>query len=385
MRILMVTHQALPHIGGLETAVDSLTRALAARGHEVEQLAPAWKQAEGEAVADPHPGQVPQHRRPALHLVERVTGRPFPVPGRAFARFVRERAAESDAVHAHGFLFPTTGVALRAANRAGGPARVLTDHASVGAYASKLLNPLESVAVGTVGQMALRNAEAVVALNTRIERQIAELRPGKLIVTIPNGVDHDLYRPGEGDEPQLTRAHRGWDRRPRVLFVGRMVPRKGADIAVEIARQMRGEAELVLVGPGDPGELPPNATALGSIPPDEVAQLYRAADVLLLPSHNEGFPMTVMESMASGLPVVVADDPAYESYLGGAPPGVERRPREAGALLEALRELEFGRGIDRDGREEIASFARERFSWERSAAEHEALYERLLAPKRARG
>jgi D-inositol-3-phosphate glycosyltransferase len=408
MQILFVTHHALPHVGGLETAVDGLARALAARGHHVEQIAPIWEERHtydeapggvavdsgaGDVTVDPGgeggvgnggaPGVPVHHRVRAWHGVERLTGRPYPVPGPAFVRLTREAARRAEVIHAHGFLVPSTAISLaiasRIARREVGPVRVLTDHASVGAYASPVLSPLESLVVGTVGQLALRSTQAVVALNPRIERQIEELRPGKLIVSIPNGVDHDTYRPPEEGERDRLRERLGWDERPRILFVGRLVPRKGADLAVEVARAIGSEAELVLAGSGDVGELPANATALGPMPPGEVAELYRAADSLLLPSHNEGFPMTVLEAMASGLPVVVADDPAYGPYLDDAPRGVARAERATGPLLEALRALGFGREIDAAGRAKLAEFTRGKFSWDRSAAAHEALYEDLIA------
>ena len=100
-----------------------------------------------------------------------------------------------------------------------------------------------------------------------------------------------------------------------------------------------------MAGPGEAPPLPRNVVALGELPPDRIAELYRAADFLLLPSTGEGFPLTAQEALASGLPIVLADDPAYQLYLDGAPDGVLRVERTAGALVEAMRQLEFGRAV----------------------------------------
>ncbi len=116
--------------------------------------------------------------------------------------------------------------------------------------------------------------------------------------------------------------------------------------------------------------------------PAEVARLYRAADCLLHPSQAEGFPLVLQEAMASGLPAVIADDPGYEPHLADAPHGVLRVARDTEALVNALRSIDLGRAVPAEDRSALAEFARSRFSWERSAADHEALYRKLLdAPR----
>jgi glycosyltransferase involved in cell wall biosynthesis len=126
-----------------------------------------------------------------------------------------------------------------------------------------------------------------------------------------------------------------------------------------------------VVGPGRaPRELPPGATVLGPLPRERVAQLYRAADALLLPSRGEGFPLTAQEAMASGLPVVLGDDPAYAPYLDGAGEGARTARADPAALDQAVRAA-FGHGA------EAAAHARRAFSWERATDAHETLYASL--------
>ena len=88
--------------------------------------------------------------------------------------------------------------------------------------------------------------------------------------------------------------------------------------------------------------------------------------------------MVIQEAMASGLPMVVADDPGYERHLEGAPGTIVRVPGDPQALLESLCGLEFGTGPSDDDRDALAAFAAERFSWARCAEAHEALYRSLL-------
>jgi glycosyltransferase involved in cell wall biosynthesis len=53
---------------------------------------------------------------------------------------------------------------------------------------------------------------------------------------------------------------------------------------------------------------------LGSFPHKETASIYRACDIFILPSEGEGFPLSVQEAMASGLPIITTDDEGYRPY-----------------------------------------------------------------------
>jgi D-inositol-3-phosphate glycosyltransferase len=386
VRILFVTHYALPHVGGVEVVVDQLSRELGRRGHQVDWLAAGVDDAPERLdthCPDPSLG-ADLHAVPAWNAIEHRTGLPYPLFGPTFVATARRLIANADVVHAHGFLFQSSAIALalaaRRARKRGRPARVLTEHGGRGSYSSAALRAVESVVIESVGRISLHSAQAVVSLNSRIEEFVRELVPRRRIVTILNGVDTQLYRPPEQGERESLRKELGWDDKPRVLFVGRLVPRKGADIAVAaVAGALLDRAELVLAGPGALQSTPSNVQALGSVPPDRIAQLYRAADCFLLPSTAEGFPLTAQEALASGLPVVLAEDPSYAPYLDGAPAGMVTIDRTADAVTQALLELDCGRSIDESQRAELAEFARSRFSWGECAEAHLRLYEELGA------
>jgi D-inositol-3-phosphate glycosyltransferase len=384
VRILFVSHYTLPHVGGVEVVVDQLSREFRQRGHHVDWLAAGVDDTDAPNADEWDSGTGAElHPVPAWNIVERRTGLPYPFFGRRFVATARRLIAEADVVHAHGFLFQSSaialGIAARRARRGEGPVRVLTEHGAQGSYESVALRAVESIVIQSVGRTSLRSAQAIVALNPRITDFVHELVPRKRVVTILNGVDTSRYRPPDRAERESLREELGWDEKPRALFVGRLVPRKGADLAATAVGALTDRAHLVLAGPGTLPELPANVEALGSVSPDRIAQLYRAADCFLLPSTAEGFPLTAQEAMASGLPVIMADDPAYEPYLDGAPRGVMTVQRTANAVRAALVEIDCGRSICEPERSEISEFARSRFSWGKSADEHLALYEELGA------
>jgi glycosyltransferase involved in cell wall biosynthesis len=325
---------------------------------------------------------VVRHTAPASHVVERFTGLHYPIVGYDFVQSVRAAARRADVFHAQNSLPLTSAVALMVAAREargyGSPVRVLTEHISMRVHDSRLEQIFESLAINIAGQASLRFAEAIIPLNPRVGAEIDQMRPGKLAPMIPFGVDTDQYRPPEKGERDRRRAELGWDERPRVLTVGRVDAVKGADMVVRIAEQTAGEVEFVLVGPGEAGDVPVNVEVLGGLAPMQVADLYRASDCLLHPSRAEGFPAVIQEALASGLPVVVADDPGYDRHLEHAPDTVARVARDPAALLGGLRRFDFGRALGDEDRAALAGFAAEQFSWARCAAEHEALYRSLL-------
>jgi glycosyltransferase involved in cell wall biosynthesis len=108
-----------------------------------------------------------------------------------------------------------------------------------------------------------------------------------------------------------------------------------------------------------------------------LAKLYRAADVLLLPSRGEGFPLVAQEAMASGLPVVMCSDPSYARHLEGAAEGVRLLDPDADALTAGIRSLVSSPEGWRAASHAARHHAERAYSWARVADEHEALYEQV--------
>ena len=176
-------------------------------------------------------------------------------------------------------------------------------------------------------------------------------------------------------------------RRPFVLSVGTLEPRKGvADLlaAHRRLRQGRPDLQLVLAGGRGWGELPdvdgPGVMAPGSLGDADLDALYRTAEVLALPSRYEGFGLPVVEAMARGCPVVVSDAACLPEVAGGA---AELVPvGDVDGLTDALA------GVLDDGarRERLGAAGRSRaapFTWVASAVAHARAY--AAARQRAAG
>jgi glycosyltransferase involved in cell wall biosynthesis len=148
---------------------------------------------------------------------------------------------------------------------------------------------------GAAEALAGRGASTVVVS----EKAAAEVRRYYRIdadAVIPNGVDTELFRPRPRGE---ARAAMGLDPDGRyLLFVGRLQYLKGADLMVEASR--RAGYTLLVAGLGEA----PGAQALGILSPEELAVAYTAADAVLFPSRYEACSYVVLETLASGVPLL---------------------------------------------------------------------------------
>lgn len=184
---------------------------------------------------------------------------------------------------------------------------------------------------------ALRGAGAVIAVSAALAGKARELGVAEdRLHVLYNGVDADRFRPGDR---AASRVQLGLPQRvPIVLYVGNLKPAKGCLDLLEAwpaVLASRPDAQLVYVGEGAArSAIDRRAQALGlagqvrlagASGHDLLPAWMQAADLLCLPSHNEGVPNVVLEAMACGLPVVA-------TRVGGIP---EVLPASAGTLVPA--------------------------------------------------
>lgn len=312
MRVLLVSHVAPPHVGGVEQLVKLEADALVEAGHDVVWLTSDGG-GNGEPVIEREGLRVERVR--AWHGIERGFRIAYPLFGPGLVFRTWRAVGRADVVHVHGLVFANSILAAVLA-RLRRRRCVLTDHGGVLRYRSRLGTVGLRLLIETWGRVTARCAHRLIAYNAELQRLLERLsgRPDK-VVFLANAVDTARFRPATAAERRAARAALGWDARPRLLFVGRVLPHKGVELVLSLCGAGR---EVVFVGPAEPAMveriraagatwLPPRAQA-------ELVPLYHAADVLVLPSHNEGFPLVIQEALACGLPVVARDDPAYAPY-----------------------------------------------------------------------
>ncbi|TDT98543.1 phosphatidylinositol alpha 1,6-mannosyltransferase/phosphatidylinositol alpha-1,6-mannosyltransferase [Streptomyces sp. 846.5] len=377
LRVLLVGHYYPPHVGGIENVVRHEALHLARRGVEVTVLTSGSRSGTDDGSDAPGVRVV---RVAAWNGAEERAGVPFPVlaPRLLFAALRWARWA--DVVHVHDCLYMTSW----AAGLAGAATRtphVLTQHIALVEHPSALVRGVQRAVYAVAGRGLLRRAGRVLVLNTAVAAFAVEqgARP-ETVCHFANGVDTELFRPASSSADR----DRARDRfalpkdRVLVLFVGRLVPKKGYDLLLAAAGP---GFDVVFVGDGAEGraaENRPGVHHLGALPPDALAEVYRACDVFALPSTAEGFPLTVQEAMASGLPVVTTDDPGYAPYELDRE-HVTLLPRDVEALRGALTALAGDPGVRARAGEYSRRYAVTGFAWEEHANSLLRLYGDVLA------
>lgn len=173
----------------------------------------------------------------------------------------------------------------------------------------------------------MRDHDAITAPSDYVREYMSEfvLQP-EMFRTLPNGVDHDLFRPMDKDEAKRTVAELSGRpevmTRPTVGFLSRIQPEKGATVFLRIAERIP-EAVFIVTGKGIEryeGSLLENVVYVPFQPRDMLPVIYNAFDVYCFPamSGEETFGMTLLEAMACGVPPVVTDFDGLPSVAGDA-------------------------------------------------------------------
>jgi len=242
--------------------------------------------------------------------------------------------------------------------------------------------------VTAVADLVLANSDA----EAEWLRQYYNADPSTIEI-VPPGVDHAFFSPG-------SQAGARWalhaDDRPLLLFVGRIQPLKGVDVAIEaLARLEHDDARLWIVGgssgQGGQAEVEKVQALIGTlgleervvfIPPQVhhlLATFFRAADVSIIPSRSESFGLVALEASACGVPVVA-------SAVGGLRTLVDHG--RTGYLVDSRDPGEFASWIDTilgdpllARRLSTSAAAKGRnYTWSASAAQLRDLYQALARP-----
>jgi glycosyltransferase involved in cell wall biosynthesis len=373
--ILLVSHCFPPHIGGIENVVREQARHLALLGHDVTVLTTALGESAG---ARRQPDGYTVARVTAWNGVEQKTKVPFPVVTPwslpTFLRLVRA----ADVVHVHDLLYMTSWLAALFSLVLRKPL-VLTQHVQMIYHPSALVTAVQKLVYMTAGRGIVQVARRILYLNSTVFNFLVCLGAGhEKLSFVPNGVDTDAFYPVDADRKQRLREELGLPANDVLaLFVGRFVPKKGYEIVLDSTRR---RYRLVLVGdvPSAADRHRTGSIFLGPLTSRKLADVYRACDIFVLPSTSEGFPLSVQEAMASGLAVVISDDPGYDIYeLDRERVKLVRRDVESvSAALEHI-------AADAEIRGRMARYSYElstsRFSWMTHARALDNVYRDVLS------
>jgi glycosyltransferase involved in cell wall biosynthesis len=306
LKILMLSPQFRPIVGGYERAAERLSGALGQLGHVVTVLAerrnPAWPSKENGG------GYTLERfwclHRPRLHIASSLVGMALFLLryGRRFNLFhVHQYGVHAALAVLFGKLLCRPVVLKLTNTKAQSISRTLNSHSSIGRWLLTRLHRRIDACVAT-SQEAVADA-------------IAFGIPAARVHLIPNGIDTNAFCPPTATEKEQTKAMLGLGNGPLVLYCGRLYEPKnpmGLLNAWDLIHLRFPEATLCFIGDGPLRQtmqertenqiLKNSVQLIGQV--SDVLDWYKAADLFALPSHFEGLSNSLLEAMSCGLPVV---------------------------------------------------------------------------------
>lgn len=372
MRLLHITHQYTPAVGGSEKYIADLSEELAARGHGVDVFttratdyhtwANVLPRRERIAGVDVHRfGSFARTRR-SWDMMNGAFRRYWPSSARRYEplifwgsgpvspglfRAIRSRAAGYDAVHINQLHYSHAYTAHAALKGLNTPV-VLTPHLHA--------EQRETWDVGYL-RTVLRASHVVLAVSGAERDHLLRHRLCDTAVLGGNGLRMSGY---PRLDPAAARARLGLgDGAFVVLFLGRKTDYKGLDVTLDAFRKLRAERpEAVFLAVG--GETPfsealwrragevPGLIRRETVSDEEKQAALAACDVLCLPSTGEAFGIVFLEAWAHAKPVIGARIASVASIIADGDTGLLIEPGDAGALAERLGRLATARDWARD-------------------------------------
>lgn len=374
--------------GGMNVYVRSLASALAAAGVECDVFTRA-DHAEQPPVVELEPG---------VRVVHLDAGPRRPVPKAALAHLVDELVEAAtprlsvggyDTIHAHYWVSGAVGHVLKHALDL---PLVTTFHTLAHVKAAAGLHD-DPRGRARVEDEVVRCSDRIVAstADERAELVAAYGADPDRVEVIPPGVDHSIFSPAArpGDRADARRRLELAVGAGLLLFVGRIQPLKGADLALRCLAALDDDTTLAVVGgpsgadgPAEFDRLHALARDLGVaarvrwVPPQPHAALadwYRAADVCIVPSRTESFGLVALEAAACGTPVVAADVGGLRSLVDHEHTGFLVEERTALAYAEPVRRLLGDPDLAAEMAVSAAARSR-RYTWSITAARLRRLY-----------
>ncbi len=379
----VVTHFFSPHVGGIEKVAYEQCRRLSKIGYEMTVLTSQLGKENEDMIDD-----IRVLHYPAYHSAERF-GVPVPIPKPSSLEVFRRVIEESDLVHAHGHPYISSHVACRFARKRGKPF-ILTQHNTFVDYES-WLNLAEHVNDRVLCRQTLRASDRIITVSQKTMEYVLRLGADRLkTMVLYNGVDLERFRPRNKRESR--RKLNLPEDKFLVLTVRRLVYKNSLDTFIDAASfvvNRNPNVLFVIVGTGPDATfinrsakrlgIDRNLILTGSVSDEELPFYYGSADLFVLSSRSgEGFPLTVLEAMASALPVIATNTGGTSEAVRNPINGVLVPPKKPSFLATAIMELLTSDEEMRRMGKAARSIAEKEFGWEKNVYQLKKVYDEFL-------
>ena len=209
-----------------------------------------------------------------------------------------------------------------------------------------------------------------------IEKRI----PDEEISVVHNGINLSEFDEGFVNNnvfPEIVRD----DDRPKILFLSRMIERKGLDTIRKCIPIVSSKLDVNFIMAGTGGCTIPsgnNVTNLGKVTNIQKKNLYKYCDAFILPSHYENLPISILEAMASKLPVISTNVGGIPEIIDNGVNGILIPPKNEKELAEAIRNLIENPSHAKDLGTKGYLKVKNNFTWDRAANNTLQIYNSMV-------
>lgn len=381
MSVLHVAACMSAEWGGPVPVVEALAHEQSRLGLDVQVLSTAV----GTVQVDPHSRACFSLRLFPQDLLARL----WTAHSAQLAREIRRTVRDVDIVHVHEIWHHPHAVACSTARKYEKP-YIVTPHGELDPWCLAQKRLRKDVFAVLAQRRYLQHAAAVHALTADEESAIRAFGTTAPVEVIPNGLEIAQFL-GLPPHHTFEKAHPELRGKTVILFLARLHPKKGLDILARAFRRVaesRPEAHLVVAGPDSNGYqatiegvlnasgLQDRVTFTGMLLGDQKSEALSRADIFVLPSHSEGFSMSILEAMACRLPVLITHQ-CHFPEVAISEAGIVVNPNEpevVAALITLLGNPQLRHEMGQRGFQLVES----QYTWQHTTERVVRMYERAL-------
>lgn len=380
MKILQVIPRFNPILGGGVNVVYNISRALAKRGHEVTIITTKcnFNEKTADEIRNFGVEVIPFDYLFDLHLF---------IPSPSIKKWLSENIRDFDVIHLNGARSYQNNIVLKYANKYKVP-YILQPHGSILRIID--IKPLKLIYDLIWGNDILMNSSRIIALHKREVEQIKSrgISENKIDI-VPNGIDllefSDLPPRGRFREKHNIRMNT-----KIILFLGRIHKIKGINLLIEAFSELNEclvDTMLVIVGRDDGLldslqkqvvflKLTDNVLFTGPLFGNEKIEAFNDADVYVLPSIYDTFPLTIMEACACGIPIVTTDRCGIADIVKDSVGYVVEYNsyQLKQALIDILTDPDLRKNFGMEGK----ILVKEKFNWSKIVVDLEKTYQNAI-------
>lgn len=386
MKVLHIAASLSYEWGGPTKVVAGLTEALAKKGIEITVFAPITDELKFAQINGVNV-QIFKQSFPA---------RIWTSCSLELARAVEREISKFDLIHIHEIWHHPQFIAYKAAIKAGKP-YIITIHGELEPWCLSNKKIRKKVVSFLFQKKIIEDASALHALTQEEIKNISNYAENNNIFLIPNGIVIEEFEELSNEDCIKDMYPEIKDKKV-ILFLGRIHPKKGLELLIKAFSRIakdRNDVCLLIVGPDSEGYqhtiekicktegILNSVIITGMLIGRKKLAALRVANLFVLPSHSEGFSISILEALACGLPVVITKECNFpEVEKMGAGRVIERDVEQlSNNLIELLENPELCKTMGEKGKKMV----RDTYTWDKIADKMVAVYETVMSLRLTKG